>query len=62
MRWPTVILLLSAAWASGQEEETPKPPPAFLPLRFNEDYSRLADPSVRTDPFDPLEVSSASGG
>src|SRR5260221_14435004 len=55
MHWATAILLVSIIGASAEEEETPKPPPAFLPLRFNEDYSRLADPNVHIDAFDPLK-------
>lgn len=55
MRWTTTILLVSIIGASAEEEETPKPPPAFLPLRFNEDYSRLMDPKVHIDAFDPLK-------
>ncbi len=30
-------------------------PPAFRPLRFQEDYSYLADPAKRVDPFDPVK-------
>jgi len=55
MRWATVILLISVVGMSAQEEETPKPPPMFQLLRFNEDYSRLADPNVHIDAFDPLK-------
>jgi hypothetical protein len=55
MRWATAILGITIAAASAEETETPKPPPAFLPLRFNEDYSRLADPTVHIDAFDPLK-------
>ncbi len=55
MRWATAILLFSIIGASAEDEETPKPPPAFLPLRFNEDYSRLADTKVHIDAFDPLK-------
>src|SRR2546425_1492627 len=32
----------------------PNPPPYTL-LRFNEDYTYLADPLNRTDPFDPVK-------
>jgi len=32
----------------------PNPPPYTL-LRFNEDYTYLADPRNRTDPFDPVK-------
>jgi hypothetical protein len=55
MRWATAILLVFIVGASAEDQETPKPPPAFLPLRFNEDYSRLADPTVHIDAFDPLK-------
>jgi hypothetical protein len=37
-----------------QAPPNPKPPPYTL-LRFNEDYSYLADPRNRTDFFDPLK-------
>ena len=30
-------------------------PPAFRPLRFQEDYSYLADPAKRVDPFDAVK-------
>src|SRR5258708_38241606 len=55
MRGAAVMLLLSVAWSAAEEAETTKPPPAFLPLRFNEDYSYLADPTVHIDAFDPLK-------
>src|SRR5882757_3424236 len=55
MRWAAAILLTFILGVSAEETETPKPPPAFLPLRFNEDYSRLADPNVHIDAFDPLK-------
>lgn len=55
MRWAAAILLVSIIGASAEEEETPKPPPAFLPLRFNEDYSCLADPIQHIDAFDSLK-------
>jgi hypothetical protein len=55
---PTPVLILmtvASGWAAEPESETPKPPPAYLPLRFNEDYSRLANPDVHIDAFDPLK-------
>lgn len=55
MRWAAAILFISIIGASAEEQETPKPPPAFLPLRFNEDYSRLSDRQVHIDAFDPLK-------
>ena len=31
------------------------PPPAYTPVRWNEDYGYLKDPAKRTDPFDSLK-------
>ena len=37
-------------------EAPPNPhPPPFTLLRFNEDYTYLADPRNQTDPFDPIK-------
>src|SRR5688572_348895 len=36
-------------------------PPAYTPLRWNEDYSYLKDPARRTDPFDPIKYIPLSG-
>ncbi len=55
MRCLAAILLLSTASGWADESEIPKPAPAYLPLRFNEDYSYLADPARRTDPFDTVK-------
>jgi hypothetical protein len=35
--------------------ETPMPPPAYKPLRFDEDYSSLSNATNRTDWFDPVK-------
>ncbi len=35
--------------------EIPSPPPAYQMLRFDEDYSGLANPASRTDPLDPIK-------
>src|ERR1700732_5502686 len=42
-----------------QAPPNPSPPPYTL-LRFNEDYSYLADPARRTDPFDAIKYISLS--
>jgi hypothetical protein len=42
-----------------QAPPNPSPPPYTL-LRFNEDYSYLADPARRTDPFDAVKYISLS--
>jgi hypothetical protein len=42
-----------------QAPPNPSPPPYTL-LRFNEDYSYLADPAKRTDRFDPVKYISLS--
>ena len=42
-----------------QAPPNPSPPPYTL-LRFNEDYSYLADPALRTDFFDPVKYISLS--
>jgi hypothetical protein len=47
MRWPTALLTIPLALAMATEPEKPQPPPAYLPLRFNEDYSYLRVPSTR---------------
>ena len=55
MRWPAALLTIPLALATAAELEQPQPPPAYLPLRFNEDYSYLRDPTLRTDPFDAVK-------
>src|SRR5258708_38955803 len=55
MRWPIALLTMPLALAAAAELEQPQPPPAYLPLRFNEDYSYLRDPTLRTDPFDAVK-------
>src|SRR4051812_26890787 len=55
MRRIAALLGLPIALASAANDEQPKPPPAYLPLRFNEDYSYLRDPALRTDPFDAVK-------
>jgi hypothetical protein len=55
MRWPIALLTMPLALATAAELEQPQPPPAYLPLRFNEDYSYLHDPTLRTDPFDAVK-------
>jgi hypothetical protein len=55
MRGLLLLLLTPLACGLGAEPELPQPPPAYSPLRFNEDYSYLRDPSRRTDPFDALK-------
>lgn len=55
MRRAAVLLWLLPVWGIAADSETPKPPPAYLPLRFNEDYSYLADASRHSDPFDALK-------
>ncbi|MEA3211453.1 MAG: hypothetical protein QOE70_4510 [Chthoniobacter sp.] len=55
MRWPAALLTMPLALATAAELEQPQSPPAYLPLRFNEDYSYLRDPTLRTDPFDAVK-------
>jgi hypothetical protein len=58
MRRLATLLLTTVALASGVEPEQPEQPeakPIYKPLRFNEDYSYLSDPSRRTDPFEVLK-------
>jgi hypothetical protein len=50
-----VLLASGNALAADLESEFPKPPPDYLQLRFDEDYSYLSDPAERTDPFDSLK-------
>jgi hypothetical protein len=35
--------------------EIPSPPPTYQMLRFDENYSCLANPANRTDWFDPIK-------
>ena len=35
--------------------ETPFPPPSYKILRFDEDYSCLTNPAIRSDWFDPVK-------
>ena len=51
---PSVLLLLLVSRAGSQVAvRRPESPPPWI--RYNEDYSFLADPSKRTDPFDFLK-------
>jgi hypothetical protein len=55
-RFPVLAVMATAATALAQTApSTPTPPPAYTPLRYNEDYSYLKDPSRRTDLFDPIK-------
>src|SRR6266849_6197046 len=53
------MLLAAPTFATGQEimpdAELPLPPPKYKVLRFDEDYSCLANPTNRTDLFDPIK-------
>ncbi len=53
------MLLAAPTFATGQEimpdAELPLPPPKYKVLRFDEDYSCLANPTNRTDFFDPIK-------
>ena len=51
---PIVLASLSAAAAQEQPAEPPHPPP-YQKLRYDEDYSYLADPAMRTDLWDPIK-------
>src|SRR5690349_11286742 len=61
MRWllliPASALVSCVAMAQGANTgaETPMPPPAYRPLRFDEDYSPLSRATNRTDWFDPVK-------
>src|SRR5260221_6358930 len=61
MRVALLITALVAApmFAISQEivpdAEVPLPPSGFKILRFDENYSRLANPTNRTDWFDPIK-------
>lgn len=61
MRHALLILLSAilptAVWADEMTGtgEIPAPPPAYQMLRYNENYSCLANPTNRTDWFDPIK-------
>lgn len=50
---PVAVAAVSGALA--QEGDAALAPPPYQLLRFNEDYSSLADPAKRTDVWDPLK-------
>ena len=57
-RWPIAVLLavpMRAACADNMTAETPSPPPRYKVLRFDEDYSYLANANARGDFFDPVK-------
>jgi hypothetical protein len=51
---PALAALLGL-WATAAPAQTSAGRPAYESLRFNEDWSPLRDPALRTDPFDPLK-------
>src|SRR5262245_20238731 len=51
---PVLLASVSAATAQEQPAE-PSPPPPYQRLRYDEDYSYLADPDMRTDLWDPVK-------
>lgn len=46
---------LAQVGAATQGAPSPQAPPAYTPVRWNEDYSYLRDPARRVDPFDSLK-------
>ncbi|WNJ88490.1 alginate export family protein [Bosea sp. 685] len=51
---PALLALLGLGVTAAPAQTSPGRPP-YESLRFNEDWSPLHDPSLRTDPFDPLK-------
>ena len=54
------VIVLAPAMAHAADPATatgeiPLPPPSYDILRFNEDYSCLSNPAMRTDWFDPIK-------
>lgn len=49
-----LLCVLSPALASADDDSAPKRP-SILTNRWQEDWSVLADPKLRTEPFDPLK-------
>jgi len=49
------IAMMAAAASAQTKPVPPAPPPAYTPVRWNEDYSYLKDKSARTDFFDPIK-------
>lgn len=50
---PVLLALLGLGGTVAAQSSTGRP--AYESLRFNEDWSPLRDPALRTDPFDPLK-------
>jgi Alginate export len=58
---PPAVAPQDSILAEYTPEAPPNPsPPPYTLLRFNEDYSYLADPARRTDPFDAVKYISLS--
>src|SRR5229473_810678 len=53
--WPVILPAIVTAQQMIPGAEIPVTPPGYKMLRFDEDYSYLADQSSRTDWFDPLK-------
>ena len=51
---PFILGLVNVARGDA-DSTTPKAPPAYTVLRYDEDYSYLKDPDARTDFFDPAK-------
>lgn len=52
--WMIGIAALGCTSMALAQAGTPTPP-AYTPVRWNEDYSYLKDPAARTDPFDAIK-------
>ena len=52
-----LLVLAQRSWADDMTitAETPSAPPSYQLLRFDENYSYLADPANRSDWFDPVK-------
>lgn len=55
-----VLLFAAAVCASAQATAptsgpAPQSPPPYTVLRYDEDYSYLRDPAMRSDPFDAIK-------
>src|SRR5262245_47531591 len=53
---PAVVCILTSAFFSIAQAQSKPTPPPLTPLRYDQDYSYLADPSARSDAWwEPLK-------
>ena len=52
---PALLLTFSGAVQADDASTPPSPPPSFKQLRYDENYSYLSDPTLRTDFLDAIK-------